>query len=142
MTINDYNPGDGIPPHYDTHSPFEDVFCSLSLGSGAVMNFFFNNETKYYYMKPRSIAFFTGEVRFFWEHSIPLRRIDKVDDDLYFRRRRVSLTFRKIRKTDCFCPYVSFCDSQKKKITSVSPVSDYNINIVDKTQIGKLTYFL
>jgi alkylated DNA repair protein alkB family protein 8 len=23
MTINDYFPGDGIPPHFDTHSPFE-----------------------------------------------------------------------------------------------------------------------
>jgi hypothetical protein len=25
LTINDYTPGDGIPPHVDTHSPFEDV---------------------------------------------------------------------------------------------------------------------
>jgi hypothetical protein len=25
LTINDYNPGDGIPPHVDSHSPFEDV---------------------------------------------------------------------------------------------------------------------
>jgi hypothetical protein len=25
LTINDYNPGDGIPPHIDSHSPFEDV---------------------------------------------------------------------------------------------------------------------
>ena len=25
LTINNYKPGDGIPPHIDTHSPFEDV---------------------------------------------------------------------------------------------------------------------
>jgi hypothetical protein len=25
LTINDYFPGDGIPPHTDSHSPFEDV---------------------------------------------------------------------------------------------------------------------
>jgi hypothetical protein len=25
LTINDYTPGDGIPPHVDSHSPFEDV---------------------------------------------------------------------------------------------------------------------
>jgi len=25
LTINDYSPGDGIPPHTDSHSPFEDV---------------------------------------------------------------------------------------------------------------------
>jgi hypothetical protein len=105
------------------------------------MSFFYNNETKHYYMKPRSIAFFSGEVRFVWEHSIALRKVDRVDDDLFFRRRRVSLTFRKIRKDECFCPYVNFCDSQKKKITAVSAVSDYNINIADKTQVGK-TYLI
>lgn len=29
LTINDYNPGDGIPPHTDSHSPFEDVIIYL-----------------------------------------------------------------------------------------------------------------
>jgi len=136
LTINDYNPGDGIPPHFDTHSPFEDAFCSLSLASGAVMSFFFNDKTQHLYIKPRSIVFFTGEARFVWEHSIALRRIDRVANDIFFRRRRLSLTFRKIRKTDCSCPYVNFCDSQKKKLTSVSPLSDYNL-IADKTSVGK-----
>jgi len=27
LTVNDYQPGQGIPPHIDTHSPFEEVFC-------------------------------------------------------------------------------------------------------------------
>jgi alkylated DNA repair protein alkB family protein 8 len=39
LTLNDYMPGQGIPPHVDTHSPFEEVFCSLSLKSGVTMNF-------------------------------------------------------------------------------------------------------
>ncbi len=33
LTVNDYQPGHGIPPHYDSHSPFEEYFVSLSLGS-------------------------------------------------------------------------------------------------------------
>jgi alkylated DNA repair dioxygenase AlkB len=29
LTINDYSPGDGIPPHTDSHSPFEDVISLI-----------------------------------------------------------------------------------------------------------------
>jgi alkylated DNA repair dioxygenase AlkB len=39
LTVNDYMPGQGIPPHVDTHSPFEEIFVSLSLMSGVSMNF-------------------------------------------------------------------------------------------------------
>ena len=28
MTINDYFSGDGIPAHFDTHSPFEEYFVT------------------------------------------------------------------------------------------------------------------
>jgi alkylated DNA repair protein alkB family protein 8 len=39
LTINCYDPGDGIPSHFDTHSPFEEVFVSLSLLGNIVMEF-------------------------------------------------------------------------------------------------------
>ena len=39
LTVNDYMPGQGIPPHVDTHSPFQEVFAALSLKSGATMHF-------------------------------------------------------------------------------------------------------
>ena len=39
LTLNDYSPGQGIPPHVDTHSPFEEIFASLSLKSGVTMHF-------------------------------------------------------------------------------------------------------
>ena len=39
LTLNDYVPGQGIPPHVDTHSPFEEIFASLSLLSGVTMHF-------------------------------------------------------------------------------------------------------
>lgn len=88
LTINDYRPGDGIPPHTDTHSPFEDLFCSLSLNSGTVMTFNLKNDIQHIYLKPRSLAIFSRESRFCWEHMIALRKIDKVEDKIVFRKRR------------------------------------------------------
>lgn len=38
LTINDYFAGNGIPSHFDTHSPFEEVFVAVSLLSGIVMD--------------------------------------------------------------------------------------------------------
>lgn len=38
MTINDYFSGDGIPAHFDTHSPFEEHFVAISMLSGLVMD--------------------------------------------------------------------------------------------------------
>lgn len=93
------------------------------------MSFFYNNELKHLFIKPRTLIYFTGEARFVWEHSIALRKIDRVEDNIYFRKRRLSLTFRKIRQGECTCPYVACCDSQKKKLGIVTPLSDFNINI-------------
>ena len=79
LTLNDYMPGQGIPPHVDTHSPFEEVFASLSLKSGVTMHFKTpEGLTKDLYLIPRSLVIFSGEVRFNWLHSISLRKIDKV----------------------------------------------------------------
>ena len=84
LTLNDYSPGQGIPPHVDTHSPFEEIFASLSLKSGVTMHFKRapdDNDvvvTKDLYLLPRSLVIFTGEVRYNWLHSIALRKIDRV----------------------------------------------------------------
>lgn len=63
MTINDYKAGDGIPPHYDTHSPFEEIFVAISLGSQTVMGFKNVDDSnnlveKHLHVKPRSILIF------------------------------------------------------------------------------------
>lgn len=129
MTINNYSPGDGIPPHWDSHSPFEDVFCSLSLESGVTMSFSYKDEQRHLYIKPRSLLVFSEEARYVWEHSISLRKIDRVNDDVFFRKRRISLTFRKIRKGECNCIYTNYCDSQIKKLGSVTPLSEFNLNL-------------
>ena len=113
LTVNDYSPGQGIPPHVDTHSPFEEVFVSLSLRSGACMHF--KNPDglmRDVYMLPRQLMVFSGQARYDWLHSISTRKIDKVEGRLKFRSRRVSLTFRKIKHTPCSCNYARLCDTQ------------------------------
>lgn len=111
LTINDYMPGDGIPPHFDTHSPFEEIFVALSLGSGITMTFkSHKNEEKHLYIPQRALIVFSDEVRYAWYHSIAQRKIDKTQGKLVFRKRRISLTFRKIKTTPCLCKYPFFCD--------------------------------
>lgn len=62
------------------------------------------------YLPPRSLALFEGEVRYAWFHSIASRKMDKVDGEMLFRRRRVSLTFRTIRPNlKCECNWPLFC---------------------------------
>jgi alkylated DNA repair protein alkB family protein 8 len=116
LTVNDYQPGQGIPPHVDTHSPFEEVFVSLSLGSGVSMNFR-RPDAPYQqdvYLLPRQLVVFTGEARYNYLHSISTRKVDKAEGFLRFRRRRISLTFRKLRTSGepCRCRYPLLCDSQ------------------------------
>lgn len=113
LTINDYMPGDGIPPHFDTHSPFEEFFVALSLGSGITMSFKNPaNVEKHVYIPDRALIIFSGEARYAWYHTISQRKVDKVEGKLIFRRRRISLTFRKIKTTPCLCKFPIFCDSQ------------------------------
>lgn len=83
LTINDYNPGDGIPPHIDAVAPFEEAFAAVSMLSGSVMNFR-NPDGRQIncYLPPRSAMIFTGEGRFSWQHSIPCRKIDRVNGKL------------------------------------------------------------
>jgi alkylated DNA repair protein alkB homolog 8 len=123
--LNDYLPGQGIPPHVDTHSPFEEVFVSLSLKSGVTMHFKTpENVTKDLFLKPRSLVIFSGEVRYNWLHSIATRKLDKIssqdnlDGALKFRSRRVSLTLRKVKKDGkpCECKWAQMCDSQNKSV--------------------------
>ena len=52
------------------------------------MTFTFENQSKHLYIKPRSAIFFTGDVRFLWKHTIALRKLDRVDDNLLTRHRR------------------------------------------------------
>ncbi len=87
LTINDYFAGNGIPPHFDTHSPFEENFVAISMLSGIVMDFRrFDGEEKNVYLKSQSLVIFSGEGkimyilgRYAWTHGISCRKIDKIN---------------------------------------------------------------
>ncbi|XP_040439501.1 alkylated DNA repair protein alkB homolog 8 isoform X5 [Falco naumanni] len=131
LTVNQYEPGQGIPPHIDTHSAFEDEIISLSLGAKIVMDFKHPDGHTVAVMLPRcSLLVMAGESRYLWTHGITPRKYDVIQaselgqkvrkitadvGDLTLNRRetRTSFTFRKVRRSPCNCIYPSVCDSQK-----------------------------
>ncbi|XP_044007284.1 alkylated DNA repair protein alkB homolog 8-like isoform X2 [Aphidius gifuensis] len=117
LTINHYEPGQGIPPHIDTHSVFEDPILSLSLGATYVMDFRKDNKKVSLALPARSLLIMSGESRYAWTHGISPRHNDVINDDddgLTTKERgtRISLTFRKVRRGNCQCNYPQYCDSK------------------------------
>uniref|UniRef100_A0A672Z536 tRNA (carboxymethyluridine(34)-5-O)-methyltransferase n=1 Tax=Sphaeramia orbicularis TaxID=375764 RepID=A0A672Z536_9TELE len=131
LTVNQYESGQGIPPHVDTHSAFEDTILSLSLGSQTVMEFRHPDGHLVAVVLPeRSLLVMKGESRFLWTHGITPRKFDMVPASdpqcpsttsdpighsnltLSKRGTRTSFTFRKIRHEPCHCAFPSVCDSQ------------------------------
>lgn len=104
MTLNLYEPGEGIGSHVDTISAFGDGLISLSLQSGIVMEFRLphNDPTqrKLVYLPPRSLVVMTGPARYEWEHMIVTRRTDTHNGQVIPRGVRVSLTFRTALQKD------------------------------------------
>ncbi|CAG6004501.1 unnamed protein product [Menidia menidia] len=123
---------DGIPPHVDTHSAFEDTILSLSLGAQTVMEFRHPDGHVAPVLLPgRSLLVMKGESRYLWTHGITPRKFDLVPANeqhdaphgtaepgtpssltLSKRGTRTSFTFRKIRHAPCRCAFPSTCDSQ------------------------------
>ncbi|XP_041360142.1 alkylated DNA repair protein alkB homolog 8-like [Gigantopelta aegis] len=103
LTINQYAPGQGIPPHVDTPSAFEDGIMSLSLGSQTVMDFRHPDGRHLSVLLPaRSLLVMTGESRYTWSHGITPRKSDITptgDGNLTLLKRgvRTSFTFRKLK---------------------------------------------
>ncbi|XP_021903098.1 alkylated DNA repair protein alkB homolog 8 [Carica papaya] len=137
LTVNEYPTGVGLSPHIDTHSAFEGLIFSLSLAGPCIMEFrrYSDGEWKLatssemkvdnlkkcsnflrraIYLPPRSMLLLSGEARYAWHHYILHHKIDKVNDSVIRRAvRRVSFTFRKVRRGPCQCEYPQYCDSQR-----------------------------
>ncbi|MBL7814551.1 MAG: alpha-ketoglutarate-dependent dioxygenase AlkB [Saprospiraceae bacterium] len=96
VIVNEYEPGQGISPHIDCEPCFEDTIVSISLNSTAVMEFCRNNIKIPILLEPRSAVILKGESRYEWTHSIPARQKDVFENQVFQRKRRVSLTFRKV----------------------------------------------
>nr|XP_046245306.1 alkylated DNA repair protein alkB homolog 8 isoform X2 [Scatophagus argus] len=132
LTVNQYESGQGIPPHVDTHSAFEDTIMSLSLGAQTVMEFRHPDGLLVAVVLPgRSLLVMKGESRYLWTHGITPRKFDTVPacdpqspahtapdlrthNNLTLSKRgtRTSFTFRKIKHEPCRCAFPSACDSQ------------------------------
>ncbi|XP_061399762.1 alkylated DNA repair protein alkB homolog 8-like [Musca vetustissima] len=117
LTVNAYEPGQGIPPHVDTHSAFLDPILSLSLESDVVMEFRKGLEKRSVVLPRRSLLIMSGEARYDWTHGITPRILDVVmtaNGNLSTRRRskRTSLTFRKLRRAPCNCNFPLLCDTK------------------------------
>ena len=104
ITVNYYDPGQGIPPHIDNINAFDNYIISLSLISGIQMEFR-QNGTKNFskiYLQPNSLLVLKGDSRYNWSHLIAERKHDLIQNqkggvNVVKREKRISLTFRKIK---------------------------------------------
>jgi alkylated DNA repair dioxygenase AlkB len=97
LIVNEYTCGQGIHPHVDSVSQFEDGIVSVSLASAITMDFISCNDAKNkheLHLPRRSALVLHKEARYKWRHGIATRK----KDHGVKRGTRVSLTFRKMKK--------------------------------------------
>ena len=99
MIVNEYVPGVGIGKHIDSPA-FGEPIISVSLGSAVVMRFESadGRASMDAPLPRRSALILTGESRWQWTHEIARSKQDTIDGKLVDRSRRVSLTFRWLKK--------------------------------------------
>jgi alkylated DNA repair dioxygenase AlkB len=98
--VNEYEPGQGISPHVDRVDSFGPSVASLSLLSACEMRFsHVSSESEHaLYLAPRSLLVLREAARYEWRHSISGRVKDVRDGVAIPRSRRLSLTFRTLRR--------------------------------------------
>jgi len=96
IIVNEYLPGQGIASHIDCIPCFDDVICSISLGSSCIMELSKNNTRIHQLLEPMSLLVLSSEARYEWSHGIAGRKYDNYNGVRILRERRVSLTFRKV----------------------------------------------
>ncbi len=96
LTVNDYQPGEGLTSHIDCVTCFGNSIITLSLGSAYVMEFTHSqtNENREILLLPGSLLVLQKEARYIWKHSAAHRKVDWYQGKEYVRARRVGLTFR------------------------------------------------
>ena len=99
LTVNEYFPGIGIEPHYDHKERFGENIIGISLLSGCEMNFYKEKKIiSSIYLKRRSFYNMMREWRYDYLHGIKGICTDVVDGKEIRRERRISLTFRMVKK--------------------------------------------
>lgn len=95
--VNEYKPGQGISKHVD-HKAYGKVIGCFTLGSGASMVFRKGADKESVYVEKDSLYIMSGEARNDWTHELPERTANVVDGTAKKRGRRISVTFREIKK--------------------------------------------
>jgi alkylated DNA repair dioxygenase AlkB len=98
MLVNEYLPGQGIAMHCD-YEPFDDTVVSISLLSPCVMEFRRLTDSCHerLLLEPRSLLVLANEARYQWQHGIASRKNDRWQGEVIPRRRRLSVTFRRLK---------------------------------------------
>lgn len=97
VIVNEYKGNQGIAPHIDSKSSFADGVAMISLLETWEMWFRkFPSDKVVVKLERRGAAIIRGEARYAWRHEIPKRKTEPGPVRRVPRRRRVSLTFRKV----------------------------------------------
>eukprot|EP00884_Botryococcus_braunii_P010996 jgi/Botrbrau1/19899/Bobra.0059s0020.1 len=105
LTINTYLPGEGLKAHVDLPR-FDDGICIVSLGSAAVMQFYYKAFEYPVLLEPGDVLLLSGEARMCWTHGIQARNLDVLPGgSSILRRHRTSLTFRRMRDSQPLCSH-------------------------------------
>ncbi|CEF63667.1 Alkylated DNA repair protein alkB homolog 8 [Strongyloides ratti] len=120
VTVNIYEESQGIPYHIDTHSAFGQQIFSLSLLSDVVMQFrnYSNPDILIHVLlEKNSLLIMEQESRYIFKHGILTRKFDinPNTNEMMRRKKRISITFRKIKNNRCQCKFIEFCDWDRNK---------------------------
>ena len=96
LTVNEYEPGQGLRSHVDCVTCFGNTIITLSLGSSYVMKLTHphTKEHREILLLAGSLLVLQGEARYIWQHSVTACEKDIYQGREFVRSRRVSLTFR------------------------------------------------
>lgn len=120
VTINEYEPGQGIGEHVDAHEAFEDTIAIVSLGSPAVLVLRERSDAGRLVARvdipvpPGSLVLLADAARYLYTHEVPQRASDVVNGSCVPRSLRYSVTLRRVRRRPCSCPFPSQCDTQNR----------------------------
>ena len=98
LIINNYQAGEGIAMHVDCEPCFTDTIISLSLLSDINLDFknLITHKKNALLLKRKSLLVIRDNARYSYQHGIAQRKSDNFNEQKRIRRRRISLTFRKV----------------------------------------------
>jgi alkylated DNA repair dioxygenase AlkB len=99
MLVNEYFPGQGISMHKD-YEPFDRTVVSISLLSDCVMEFRHvkSGQRESILLERCSLLVLSDEARYEWQHGIAARKTDRWQGTAIPRSRRLSVTFRLLKR--------------------------------------------